>query len=118
MPSFLGYIEKEGKVPEHLAFSLAALMAFYTGTEIRDKALIGHRDGQEYNIMDDAAVLEFFAANSSKEPAEYVHAVLSNEDFWGQDLSALAGVEELIVSYLTDIRAIGMRKTMEKVFGE
>lgn len=116
MPSFLGYIEKEGKVPAHLAFSLAALMAFYTGTEIRDKALIGHRDGQEYNIMDDAAVLEFFAANSSKEPAEFVHAVLSNEDFWGQDLSALAGVEELIVSYLTDIRANGMRKTMEKVF--
>jgi len=117
MPSFLGYIEKKGKIPTHLAFSLAALMAFYTGTEIRDKALIGHRDGQEYNIMDDAAVLEFFAANSSKEPAEFVHAVLSNTDFWGQDLSALEGVEEAIVSYLTDIRAMGMRKTMEKVFG-
>lgn len=117
MPSFLGYIEKEGKLPAHLTFSLAALMAFYTGTEIRDKALIGHRDGQEYNIMDDAAILEFFATNSSKEPKEYVHAVLANTDFWGQDLSALAGVEEAIVSYLTDIRAIGMRKTMEKVFG-
>lgn len=117
MPSFLGYIEKEGKLPEHLTFSLAALMAFYTGTEIRDKALIGHRDGQEYNIMDDAAVLAFFAANSSKEPKEYVHAVLANTDFWGQDLSALAGVEEAIVSYLTDIRAVGMRRTMEKVFG-
>lgn len=117
MPSFLEYIEKKGKLPEHLTFSLAALMAFYTGTEIRDKALIGHRDGQEYNIMDDAAVLEFFAANSSKEPAEFVHAVLSNTDFWGQDLSELTGVEDAITSYLTDIRAIGMRKTMEKVFG-
>lgn len=116
MPSFLGYIEKEGKVPVHLAFSLAALMAFYTGTEIRDKALIGHRDGQEYNIMDDAAVLEFFAANSGKETKEFVHAVLANTDFWGQDLSALAGVEETIVSYLADIREMGMRKTMEKVF--
>lgn len=117
MPSFLEYIEKEGKLPEHLTFSLAALMAFYTGTEIRDKALIGHRDGQEYNIMDDAAVLEFFAANSSKEPAEFVHAVLSNTDFWGQDLSSLSGVEDAITSYLTDIRSIGMRKTMEKIFG-
>ncbi len=116
MPSFLGYIEKTGKIPVHLTFSLAALMAFYTGTEIRDKALIGHRDGQEYNIMDDAAVLEFFAANSGKEPAEYVHAVLSNKDFWDQDLSALDGVEDAIVSYITDIRAMGMRKTMEKVF--
>ena len=114
MPSFLEYIEKEGKLPAHLTFSLAALMAFYTGTEIRDKALIGHRDGQEYNIMDDADVLEFFAANSSKEPAEYAHAVLSNENFWGQDLTKLAGVEEAVTNYISDIRSMGMRKTMEK----
>ena len=116
MRSFLGYIEKEGKLPEHLTFSLAALMAFYTGTEIRDKALIGHRGEQEYNILDDAAVLEFFAANSSKEPREFAHAVLSNEDFWGQDLSSLAGVEDAVASYLTEIRASGMRKAMEKIF--
>uniref|UniRef100_UPI003FF06A3F tagaturonate reductase n=1 Tax=Roseburia sp. TaxID=2049040 RepID=UPI003FF06A3F len=116
MPSFLEYIEKEGKLPAHLTFSLAALMAFYTGTEIRDKALIGHRDGQEYNIMDDADVLEFFAANSSKEPAEYAHAVLSNENFWGQDLTKLAGVEEAVTNYISDIRSMGMRKTMEKYF--
>ncbi len=116
MPSFLGYLEKEGKVPVHLTFSLAALMAFYTGTEIRDKALIGHRDGQEYQILDDAAVLEFFAANSSRDTAEFAHAVLSNVDFWGQDLSGLAGVEEAVTSYLTDIRAMGMRKAMEKIF--
>ncbi len=116
MPSFLEYIEKEGKLPTHLTFSLAALMAFYTGTEIRDKALIGHRDGQEYNIMDDADVLEFFAANSSKEPAEYAHAVLSNENFWGQDLTKLAGVEEAVTNYISDIRSMGMRKTMEKYF--
>lgn len=116
MPSFLEYIEKEGKLPAHLTFSLAALMAFYTGTEIRDKALIGHRDGQEYSIMDDADVLEFFAANSSKEPAEYAHAVLSNENFWGQDLTKLAGVEEAVTNYISDIRSMGMRKTMEKYF--
>lgn len=117
MPSFLGYIEKEGKVPRHLAFSLAALMAFYTGTEIRDKALIGHRDGQEYNIMDDAAVLEFFAANSGKDAPEFAHAVLANTDFWGQDLSKLDGVETAVAAYLTDIREMGMRKAMEKIFG-
>ena len=116
MPSFLGYIENEGKLPTHLTFSLAALMAFYTGTEIRDKALIGHRDGAEYNILDDAAVLEFFAANSSKDAAEFAHATLSNVDFWGQDLSELAGVEEAVVTYLSDIRALGMRAALEKTF--
>ena len=116
MPSFLEYIEKEGKLPTHLTFSIAALMAFYTGSEIRDKALIGHRDGVEYQILDDAAVLEFFAANSGKEAAEYAHAVLSNEAFWGQDLSKLAGVEEAVTSYISEIRALGMRKAMEKIF--
>lgn len=116
MPSFLGYIENEGKLPAHLTFSLAALMAFYTGTEIRDKALIGHRDGAEYNILDDAAVLEFFAANSSKDAAEFAHAVLSNVDFWGQDLSAIAGLDEAVSTYLSDIRTMGMRAALEKTF--
>ena len=116
MPSFLGYIEKEGRLPVHLTFSLAALMAFYTGSEIRDKALIGHRDGAEYQILDDAAVLEFFAANSGKDAKEYAHLVLSNESFWGQDLSKLAGVEDAVASYVAEIRELGMRKAMEKIF--
>lgn len=116
MPSFLEYIEKEGKLPTHLTFSLAALMAFYTGTEIRDKALIGHRDGEEYQILDDAYVLEFFAENSSKDAAEYTHAVLSNESFWGQDLTKHAGAEAAVAGYMADIRALGMRGAMEKNF--
>lgn len=116
MPSFLDYIKKEGRLPSHLTFSIAALLAFYTGSEIRDKALIGHRDEEEYQILDDADVLKFFAANSGKAPAEFAHAVLSNEAFWGQDLSALPGVEAAVTEYLTVIRADGMRAAMEKYF--
>jgi tagaturonate reductase len=116
MPSLLGYVERKGELPKHLTFSIAALMAFYTGSEIRDKALIGHRDGQEYNIMDDKAVLEFFAANSAKPSAEFVHAYLTNEGFHGQDLTKVAGLEAAVVSYLDDIRTLGMRKAIEKNF--
>lgn len=116
MPSFLDFIKKEGRLPVHLTFSLAALMSFYTGSEIRDKALIGHRNGEEYQILDDAAVLEFFAANSGRSPEEFTHAVLSNEAFWGQDLSALPGVEEAVSEYVAEIRAMGMRAAMEKIF--
>lgn len=115
MPSFLGYVEKTGKLPVHLTFSIAALMAFYTGTEIRDKALIGHRDGQEYNIMDDMAVLQFFAANSTKPTAEFVQAYLSNEEFHGQDLTKVAGLVDAVTSYLDDIKANGMREALCKI---
>ena len=91
MPSFLGYIEKEGKLPVRLTFSLAALMAFYTGSEIRDKALIGHRGEQDYNVMDDMAVLEFFRDNSGKDSVEFAKAFLGREDFFGQDLNEIEG---------------------------
>lgn len=116
LPSFLAYMEKEKKVPKHLAFSLAALMAFYTGGEIRDKALIGHRNGEEYRVMDDADVLEFFAENSSRPAGEYVHAVLGNAGFWGQDLSILEGVEGEITSDLSKIRELGMRGALQEIF--
>ncbi len=116
MPSLLGYVERKGELPKHLTFSIAALMAFYTGNEIREKALIGHRDSQEYNIMDDMAVLEFFATNSAKPSAEFVQAYLSNVDFHGQDLTQVAGLTDAVTAYLEDIRTLGMRKAIEKNF--
>ena len=116
MPSFLGYIKNEGKLPVHLTFSLAALFAFYQGTEIRDGALIGHRGNEEYNIKDDAAVLEFCAANSSKDARTYAEAFMSNVDFWGQDLTKEAGALDAVATYLEEIRTLGMRAAMEKNF--
>lgn len=116
MPSLLGYVERTGELPKHLTFSIAALMAFYTGTEIRDKALIGHRNGQEYNIMDDMAVLGFFAANSSKDSKTFTEAYLSNAGFHGQDLTMITGLSDAVSSYLEDIRTLGMRKALEKNF--
>ena len=116
MPSFLEFWEKEQKLPLHLTFSIAALMAFYTGSEIKDSALIGSRDGEEYRILDDMAVLQFFAQNSQKDAVEYTHNVLSNKEFWGQDLSVIPNLEQTVTSFVSDIRTSGMRKTMEKVF--
>ncbi|MBO5335861.1 MAG: tagaturonate reductase [Lachnospiraceae bacterium] len=115
MPSFLGYVEKFGKLPAHLTFSLAALMAFYTGTEIRGKALIGHRDGQEYNIMDDMNVLEFFRDNCEKDTVSFVTAFLGSEDFFGQDLNKVEGLTDAVVAYLDDIKANGMRAALCKI---
>ena len=96
MPSLLGYVEKFGKLPVHLAFSLAALMAFYTGTEIRGKALIGSRNGQEYEILDDMDVLEFFRDNCRKDSRDFVTAFLGNENFFGQDLNQVEGLTDAV----------------------
>ena len=115
MPSLLGYVEKNGVLPARLTFSLAALMAFYSATEIRDGKLIGHRNGEEYLISDDAAVLEFFAENSGKETTEFVGKFLENESFFGQDLTLVPGLKEAVAAYLDDIRANGMREALCRI---
>jgi len=115
MPSLLGYVEKFGRLPDHLTFSLAALMAFYTGTEIRGKALIGNRDGQEYEILDDMDVLEFFRDNCRKDSRTFVSAFLGNETFFGQDLNQVEGLTDAVAGYLDDIRANGMRAALCKI---
>ncbi len=115
MPSLLGYIEKTGKIPSHLAFSVAALMSFYTGTEIKDGALIGHRNGEEYKILDDAAALEFFAANSEKDSLAFTKAMLGNKEFFGRDLNEYEGLAEAVAGYLETIRTLGMREAIKKV---
>ena len=98
-----------------MSFSLAALMAFYTGSEIRDGVLIGHRGQQEYNIMDDADVLEFFAEESGKPSAEFVQKFLSNTKFFGEDLTRYEGLGDLVAADLDLIREKGMRAALEAV---
>lgn len=115
LPSFLGYLDKEGRLPDRLTFSLAALMAFYSGTKIEGAALIGHREGVEYNIMDDAEVLRFFAENSSKDSHTFVSLFLKRVDFFGQDLSLIEGLTEKVAGYLDDIRTNGMRNALQSI---
>ena len=114
LPSFLGYVKKFNKLPKYLTFSIAALMSFYTSqTEAEFNGgivLKGDRNGEEYNITDDKAVLDFFRDNSGKTPAEFAHAYLSNTKFFGgEDLTKVLDLEEVITGYITDIRERGMR---------
>lgn len=115
MPSFLGYVEKFGALPVHLTFSIAALMNFYSGTQLCGKALIGHRNGQEYEIMDDEKVLAFFRDNSEKASGEFVTAFLGREDFFGQNLNEVEGLTDAVTAYLEDIRVNGMRAALCRI---
>ena len=114
LPSFLGYVDKFGKLPKYLTFSIAALMSFYSTTEVGEvnggRCLIGDRNGEKYNIRDDQFVLDFFIENSTKSPKEFAQAYLSNTKFFGgKDLSKVDGLVETIAEYITDIRERGMR---------
>ncbi|MDE5589327.1 MAG: tagaturonate reductase [Acetatifactor sp.] len=115
LPSLLGYVDKFGRLPAHLTFSIAALMAFYQGNEIQDGVLKGDRNGQPYDIKDDLPVLEFFRDNCGKDTASFVTAYLGREDFHGQDLNKVPGLTDAVVSYLDDIKANGMRAALCRI---
>ena len=110
MPSFLEYIEKNGKLHTCLTMSFAAYIAFYSNNiqELNDKGLVCKRaKGNEYTISDDRYVLEFYNAHKDDDIPTLVHAVMTNEQMWGQDLTKVAGFEEATVKNLTLIREQG-----------
>jgi tagaturonate reductase len=120
----LDYRRAQGKLPPRLTFALAALIAFYRGSELRDGALIGRRGGAEYRIQDDAAALACFrdawqAAGDRPSPdacLTLVRRVLARADFWGQDLTvALPGFDAAVAGHLHDIGTAGVRAALERV---
>ena len=117
MPSLLVYVEKEGKLPEHLTFSLAALMSLYHGGKLIDGKLECQRNGETYTLQDDAAVLEFFAEKSTLPTEEMVSAFLGNEAFLGAELIKVPGIVDSVAASLKAILAHGMRAVVTERFG-
>lgn len=116
LPSMKGYVEKYNKLPKHIVFSFAALMAFYTGSEIKEGALVGDRNGETYKVSDDMPVLEYCAANSKNLSAvDFVKGFASNKTFFGEDLTQYEGFTEAVASYLSDIRTKGMKNVLEEL---
>ncbi len=89
LPSVLGYIKEKGAEPKRLVFSLAALIAFYKTDAAND----------------DADVMAYMKTASAKD-------ILSNTEYWDEDLSFLL---PSIEKYLDDIEKIGIREAMKKV---
>lgn len=76
-----------------------------TSRNLNDKGLVCKRaKGNEYTISDDRYVLEFYNAHKDDDIPTLVHAVMTNEQMWGQDLTKVAGFEEATVKNLTLIR--------------
>ena len=112
MPSFLTYVEEQGKLPACLTMSLAAYIAFYSNDiqELNEKGLVCRRPkGNEYTVSDDRWALEFYYDHKDDTPEALVHAVLTNEQMWGQDLTKIEGLEAATVENLKKIRTEGAK---------
>ncbi len=116
MPSFLEYVKEQGKLPVCLTMSLAAYIAFYSNEiqDLTDAGLVCKRPaGNEYIVSDDRWVLEFYYAHREDSEEALVHAVLTNEKMWEQDLTKIEGLEKAVVEDLVKIRKEGAKAAYE-----
>ena len=116
LPTFKDSVAATGKLPKWLTYSLAALLAFYRSTEEGDGCLIGARAaGNTYEIHDDAEKLAFIKENAAKSTAEYVRAVMSRSDFWGEDLTAIAGFADAVTAHIDRMAEVGVKAHIEEL---
>ena len=110
---FFGIYQRTGKtscVPDNVS---GCLYRLYSNDiqELTDAGLICRRPaGNEYTVSDDRWVLEFYYAHKDDSAADLVHAVMTNEQMWGQDLTKIAGLEEFVVNALAVVRAEGVKQ--------
>ena len=96
--------------------SLAAYIAFYSNEiqDLTDAGLVCKRPaGNEYIVSDDRWVLEFYYAHREDSEEALVHAVLTNEKMWEQDLTKIEGLEKAVVEDLVKIRKEGAKAAYE-----
>lgn len=116
LPTFKDSVAATGKLPKWLTYSLAALLAFYRTTEEGNDCLVSTRAaGNTYEIHDDAEKLAFIKENAAKPTAEYVQAVMSRSDFWGEDLTAIAGFADTVTAHIDRMAEIGVKAHIEEL---
>lgn len=115
MPSFKGFVEKTGNLPKCITASFAFYIAFYRGQKLTEEGLVAQRPaGNEYTVKDDQPILQFYYDHRNDDTDALAHAVCSNTDFWGEDLSSIDGFEPAVAGYLKAIEEKGAYTVMKE----
>jgi len=111
LPSLLEYMKRRARAPENLAFSFAALIAFYKGK----------RGNDSIPLNDSPENLAFFKAlwasndGSMDSLQRMVTKVLEQTDIWQTDLSEWKGLSRAVGNYLWQIETKGVEATLTQL---
>lgn len=113
LPSAIQYIEKFGKSPCGLAFSLAALITFYDGKFNENGEFVSFRNSKEYLIRDTKEVCKAF--ENAHKSENTVECILSDISLWSVDLTDYSEFFEDVKKYYKDICENGVADALNKV---
>ena len=116
LPTLKDSLANTGKLPKWLTYSFAALLAFYHTTEQGDSCLVAKRAaGDTYEIHDDADKLAKVAEWAAGADKDYVHHVMSQTAWWGEDLTQLPGFEAKVLEHFQRIAEVGAKAHIEEL---
>jgi tagaturonate reductase len=111
LPSLEEYMKRHGRVPERLAFSFAALIAFYKGKRGNDP--IPLNDSPE-----NLTLFKTLWASCDGKPEslqKMVMKVLGQRNIWQTDLNEWEGLSQAVGNYLRQIETQGLEATLRQV---
>jgi tagaturonate reductase len=101
LPSLLQYYNNHKQLPTNLTFSFACLIQFYKGIW----------NGKALPIKDTPEIVaEFNAAWQLADLELVVNKILSNEDFWGEDLTKIDNLSQDVIFAISEIEENGVEK--------
>jgi tagaturonate reductase len=99
LPSLLQFYKANDKLPTNLTFSLACLIQFYKG----------NWNNEALPVKDTPEIVEAF--NTAWQLGDLnlvITNILSNIEFWGEDLTKINGLTEAVVLALKEINSNGI----------
>ncbi|RBP13880.1 tagaturonate reductase [Roseiarcus fermentans] len=116
LPTVEDWVAEGEPVPQGLAFSLAALLAFYRGERQAD-GVYGRRERGPYPIRDDARALDLMtAAWAGAAPGDapaVARRLLADTRLWGKDLTTVGDLAAKVETAIAAIEDLGVRGALD-----
>ena len=118
LPSLINYHHKTGRIPEAIAFSLAALVYFYRTVKNAAGQYTGKRNGEEYIVRDEQDIIEilfqFWQNYDENRGLDFVSSVLADARLWGRDLTTVPQLTQAVYEHLHCIEEIGTAAALKR----
>ncbi len=108
LPTLLDYVKIKGKLPQHLLFSLASLIAFHKGK----------RGNEEIALNDDPAYLakwKYLWTEFDGDLDKLAKEALAWKGAWDMDMNTIhPDITKTVAKYLKEIQTKGIKKAVEE----
>ena len=107
LPGLKTYLERKGTLPQGIVMGLAAICTYYKGGKRGEDEIVPNDDEKIVSLLK-----ELWATG---DVARVAKGVLADEFIWGEDLSAVSGLTELLTADLALIQKEGMRAAVKTI---